>query len=181
MAEYNGVWALIPQECSNVDPNSATQQGSEGFLEDSWKAYVGSLMPDLVPGIVLGSIAAAGSPLLCCMVFRALEPQAQDLGGQAGPCRRPRHEPGRASQAECLGRAPLCLGRAQAAAASRPLQHCSRCQATCYCCAACQEAHWRASHRWVCKEALPPAAEAAPAEAAPAEGPAKEQPAKKEG
>ena len=25
-------------------------QGSEGFLEDSWKAYVGSLMPDLVPG-----------------------------------------------------------------------------------------------------------------------------------
>ena len=44
-----------------------------------------------------------------------------------------------------------------------------------------QEAHWRASHRWVCKEALPPAAEAAPAEAAPAEGPAKEQPAKKEG
>ncbi|PSC69288.1 ubiquitin carboxyl-terminal hydrolase 18 [Micractinium conductrix] len=79
------------------------------------------------------------------------------------------------------------LARTQAAAADRHLKHCSRCQAIWYCCAVCQEAHWRASHRWVCKEALPPA-EAAPAEVAPdaravvpaGEEPSKDQPAKKE-
>ncbi|KAL4425915.1 hypothetical protein ABPG75_009931 [Micractinium tetrahymenae] len=58
---YNGIWTLVPEEChARVDPNSATQQGSEAFLINRWREYVQSLMVDLAPGIVLGSISAAG-------------------------------------------------------------------------------------------------------------------------
>lgn len=35
-------------------------QGSEAFLIDRWRQYVQGLMVDLVPGIVLGSVSAAG-------------------------------------------------------------------------------------------------------------------------
>lgn len=41
MADYNGVWALVPETCSSrVDPNRASVGESEGFLINRWSQYV---------------------------------------------------------------------------------------------------------------------------------------------
>lgn len=82
-------WSLLP--CSAMPSLLAfcfldTPQGSEAFLIDRWRQYVQSLMVDLAPGIVLGSISAAGFLAFVAWVsgVRALRRSAANHRSMAG-------------------------------------------------------------------------------------------------
>ncbi|KAI7842724.1 hypothetical protein COHA_003654 [Chlorella ohadii] len=69
----SSIWSLVPDSCqSRVDSSKATEEGADRFYR-RWSSFVQSLMVDSTPGIVLGSISAAGFTLFClwmCVYFR---------------------------------------------------------------------------------------------------------------
>lgn len=84
--------SLLTLPCScrlpHASPAQYPVQGSEAFLIDKWRRYVQSLMVDLTPGIVLGSISAAGCLLFVAWVRRVercIALPAQTEARRAGP------------------------------------------------------------------------------------------------